>query len=116
MKQFKYTLLFSMILAGCAAQDSHVLHKGHSLIFEGFTQDDMSQIERNITAFDGYKKYRPVKTSLRSAEYWYETDSNAAELNRNLRLMLKQMGIQGRVVYSGNTIMMQKIAKPKKRN
>jgi len=87
----------------------------YSLVFEGFTEDDISRIEEYMVAFKGYKKHRPVKSSLRSAEYWYETVSDAARLNRNLRLMLEHMSIQGRVVYSGNTITTQKIAKPKKR-
>ena len=45
-----------------------------------------------------------------------EKGSDAERLNRNLRLMLDHMSIQGRVVYSGNTITTQKIANPKKRN
>ena len=88
----------------------------YSLVFEGFTEDDISRIEEYMVAFKGYKKHRPINSSLRSAEYWYETGSDAARLNRNLRLMLEHMNIQGRVVYSSNKITTQKIAKPKKRN
>jgi hypothetical protein len=88
----------------------------YNLVFNGFTPDDVSRIEEYMVAFKGYKKHRPVTSSLRTAEYWYETDSDSARLNRNLRRMLEHMGTKGRLVFSGNTFTLEKIAKPKKRN
>jgi hypothetical protein len=90
--------------------------QSYSLVFNGFDPDDVTRIEEYMVAFKGYKKHRPVTSSLRSAEYWYETDSDAARLNRNLRRMLEHMGTNGRLVYAGNTFTLEKIAKPKKRN
>ena len=87
-----------------------------SLMFEGFNKDDIFRVEEYIAAFKGYKTHRPVSSSLRFAEYWYETESGAARLHRNLRRMLDHMGVRGRLVYSANTFTLQKIAKPKKRN
>ena len=88
----------------------------YSLVFEGFTADDLSRIEEYMVAFKGYKKHRPTSTSLRIAEYWYESDSDVARLNRNLRRMLEHMGTNSRLVQSGNTFTLEKITKPKKRN
>ena len=88
----------------------------YSLMFEGFTPDDLNKIEEYLVGFKGYKQYRPVSSSSRYANYLYESQSDVARLNRNLRQMLEHMGTQGRIVLSGDTLTTQKIATPKKRN
>jgi hypothetical protein len=50
---------------------------------------------------------------LRSHEYWYETTSDASRLNRNFELMLDQIGVEGRVTYSGNRFQVEKLTKRK---
>ena len=67
-------------------------------------------------AFKGYQHHRPVSSSLRTFEYWYESDSLVSRLNRNLRLMLELMEADGRVVYSGNTFTVEKFSERKERN
>jgi len=49
-------------------------------------------------------------------EYWYESSSTATRLNRNLRKMLKHIGISGRVQFSGNEYVVTRISKRKRRN
>ncbi len=87
----------------------------YSMVFTGFSPEDITEIEEFIVAFKGYEHHRPVKSSLRTNEYWYETSSDAARLNRNLRIMLDHLAMEGRVTYAGNSFKVEKIAKPKKR-
>ncbi len=62
-----------------------------------------------VRDFQGYESHRPIYSSLRHQEYWYETCSDSARLNRNLRRMLEYMSIAGRVTFAGNTYMVEKI-------
>jgi len=81
-----------------------------TLTFNGFDGQDMDEIEEFMVAFSGYKHHRPVLSTSRHAEYWYETDSTTARLNRNLRRMLDHMGIRGRVSYAGNQFSVAKVS------
>jgi len=100
--------------ATTANQDSQ-LPTAYTLVFEGFTPDEVNDIEEYLVAFKGYKHHRPINSGLRTAEYWYETKSNSARLNRNLRKMMDHLGVQGRVAFSGSTYTVQKITKRKNR-
>lgn len=85
------------------------LPSAYTLVFNGFKQDEMTNIEEFIVAFQGYEKHRPIRTSLRNAEYWYETNSESARLNRNLRRMLDHLGVKGRVTFAGSEFRVEKI-------
>jgi hypothetical protein len=98
-----------------ADRDDEGLAAAFSLVFTGFTPDDMNEIEEYIVAFRGYEHHRPVSSSLRSAEYWYETKSKSARLNRNLRLMMEHLGYEGRVTFKGSSFQIEKISKRKVR-
>jgi hypothetical protein len=100
---------------GKGGHDDAGLASAYSLVFTGFTPDNVTAIEEYIVAFRGYEHHRPVSSSLRRAEYWYETKSNSARLNRNLRLMLEHLGYEGRVVFKGSKFQIDKITQRKKR-
>tara|TARA_Y100001960_G_scaffold307707_1_gene364278 strand:+ start:74 stop:973 length:900 start_codon:yes stop_codon:yes gene_type:complete len=92
------------------------LSNAYSLLFRNFTLEEINRIEEYLAAFSGYRHHRPVVASLNTNEYWYETDSESARLNRNLRLMLDLLEADGRVVFSGNQFMVEKIRKRKERD
>ena len=92
------------------------LPSAYSLVFNGFSIDEIDRIEEYIMAFDGYKHHRPVSSSLRNHEYWYETQSDSAGLNRNFRQMLKHLGLEGRVTFAGSNFQIEKISLRKNRN
>lgn len=81
----------------------------YTLRFNGFDARDIDGIEEYIVAFSGYRHHRPIRTNMRHAEYWYETDIESARLNRNLRRMLDHLGVRGRVVFAGNTFTVDRI-------
>ena len=85
------------------------LPTGYAIVFSGFKVNEIDAIEEYLTTFSGYKKHRPVKSSMRTAEYWYETDSKSARLNRNLRKMLDHLDVKGRVTFAGNEFKVEKI-------
>jgi len=92
------------------------LANGFSLVFEGFTPDDLYDIEEYLVVFRGYKTHRPVYSGRRHHEYWYESTISTNRLNRNLRKMMDHLGISARVGFSGNEYVMTKISPRKKRN
>ncbi len=57
----------------------------------------------------GYNHPRPIKPPSRHNEYWYETKSNSARLNRKLRRMMDHLDLRGRVSFAGDTFSVEKI-------
>ena len=77
---------------------------------QGFSPDEMQAAEEYLSAFSCYEHHRVVRASANSAEYWYETRSDSARLNRNLRLMLEHMNAGGQVSFAGNTFTVNRVA------
>ncbi len=98
-----------------AVTTSGNLSNGFSLVFEGFSSDDMFDIEEYLVVFSGYKTHRPVYSGRRHHEYWYESSITATRLNRNLRKMMDHLGARGRVAFSGNEFVLTKIESRKRR-
>ena len=91
------------------------LATGYTLNFNGFSVKDITGIEEFMVAFSGYKSHRPIRSSNRHAEYWYETTSTNARLNRNIRRMLDHIGAKGVVSFAGATIDIRKVSLRKER-
>jgi hypothetical protein len=101
--------------SSATGDDKAGMSSAYTIVFSGFTPDEITSVEEYIVAFKGYEHHRPVSQSLRTNEYWYETSSKAARLSRNLRLMLDHVGVEGRVAFSGNTFQVDKITQRKTR-
>jgi hypothetical protein len=72
----------------------------YTLIFAGFTPDDLNGVEEYLVAFKGYKLHQPIKNASSGRQYRYESDSDSARLNRNLQMMLERLGAEGRISFS----------------
>ena len=98
-------------LAGIGSHDADVcIPNAYTVVLDGFGTDEVTSIEDFLVRdFQGYKAHRPIYSSLRHQEYWYETCSDSARLNRNLRRMLEYMIVAGRVTFAGNTYTVEKI-------
>lgn len=85
-----------------------------TLVFTGFTPEDITGIEEYLVAFSGYRHHWPVRSSPRRVDYRYETSSDGARLNRNMRLMLDRLGADGHVTFtsSDNTFTVEKSRNP----
>lgn len=91
------------------------LTTGYSIIIRGFGSEEVSHIEEYLVAFRGYDHHRPVRAGLTETEYWYESCSDVARLNRNLRLMTEHMGVEARIGMVRNRFEIDKIEAPRKR-
>lgn len=85
------------------------LPSAYTLIFNGFSGKETEQIEELFVSFSGYKSHRPISLSSRNAEYWYQTSSKSAQLNRSLWKMTRNLGIEMRLTFSGSEFRIQKI-------
>ncbi|MGP6089797.1 hypothetical protein [Antarctobacter jejuensis] len=85
------------------------LTTAYTLAFSGFAQDEMTRIEEYLVVFKGYDHHRPVRVTMTSADYWYETCSDVARLNRNLRMMVEQLGVNAQISMVGNRFEINKI-------
>ncbi|OEU68767.1 MAG: hypothetical protein BA863_06495 [Desulfovibrio sp. S3730MH75] len=78
-----------------------------TLIFDGFNDDDMLDIEDYIIIYTGYDSHRPKSNALNTSshhEYWYKSSIDSAHLKRNMVRMLRKMNMKGRVYISGNEL------------
>ncbi|WP_320170254.1 hypothetical protein [Maridesulfovibrio sp.] len=88
------------------------------MIFDGFTDDDMLDVEDYITIFTGYDSHRPKSNALNTSshhEMWYNTSIDSAHLKRNITRMLRKMNMKGRVYISGQEVKVVKQHRVKQR-
>ena len=86
------------------------LSTAFTIVFDGFTPEEVINAEEYLVVFQGYEHHRPVQTSQRYAEYWYETSSESARLQRNLNKLVERLGLRARITFSGNTYTLEKIS------
>lgn len=91
------------------------LTTAYTLTFRGFETDEITRIEDYLAAFSGYHHHRPMRAGATEATYWYETCSDTARLNRNLRLMAEHMGVEVRLGMVQNRFEMDRIRAPRSR-
>jgi hypothetical protein len=103
-------------LAHLVAQDSSDdptklggIPRAYSLVFDGFNETDISDIQEYLVVFSGYKRHRPTYSSPRRHEIWYESDISSGRLNRNLIKMLDHLDLRGIVTFSGSSYTVKKI-------
>ncbi len=88
------------------------LTTAYVLNFRGFKPQEISQVEEYLVSFKGYDHHRPMRAALTSTQYWYESCTDVARLNRNIRMMVERMGFQARVAMAGNRFEVDKIPDP----
>lgn len=91
------------------------LTQPYTLAFTGFDGSDLTRIEEYLVAFKGYDHHRPIRVDGVQSDYWYESCSDVARLNRNLRLMTEHMGIEARISLTGNRFDIEKLRQPANR-
>lgn len=85
------------------------LNTSYSLIFDGFSGEDFTEIEEYLVAFSGYDSFRPTEIRYTRTEIWYKSSIGTAKLNRNLKKMLAEMNLTATINFSGNTFTVKKI-------
>ncbi|MDZ7792062.1 MAG: hypothetical protein U5L08_16485 [Xanthomonadales bacterium] len=83
--------------------------RAYSLVFDGFTPEEMMTFEEYLVIFSGYRDHRLTYSGARRQELWYESQIESARLNRNLQRMLQETGLRGLVSFSGTKFTVRKI-------
>ena len=78
------------------------LEKGYSLIFEGFGNRNIREIEEYLIIFSGYKNHRPTTSMTKYVEFWYESTIRTSKLRRNLEKMMEEIDLDYAIKFSGN--------------
>ena len=83
----------------------------YSLIFDGFSAEDFSDIEEYLVIFSGYHSHRLVGGSSHTrTEIWYKSAIGEAKLNRNIKKMLAELNLRGTINFEGNSFKVKKIS------
>jgi hypothetical protein len=91
------------------------LPTAYTLVFRNFDMAEITDIEEYIVSFRGYEHHRPLRVMGTESSYWYETCTEAARLNRNLRIMLEHMGTDARISLVRNRVEIEKIRQQRAR-
>ena len=100
---------------GMGSRNCTGMTSAYVISLRGFDPDEVSIVEEYLVAFSGYDHHRPIRTTARMTEYWYESCSDVARINRNLRMMMEQMGLDGRIAMTGNRFEVDKIGRQQTR-
>ena len=86
------------------------LATGYRLVFADFSAEEVADMEEYLVVFTGYRLHRPIETGRGRHEYWYESTSSRARLNRNLIKMLDHVRMGARVGFIDDTFTVTKAA------
>jgi len=92
------------------ANNETVLGSDYNLIFDNFSSEIMAEIEEYLVIFSGYQAHRPIYSSARRFEIFYQSTIPSAKLQRNLNKMLAQLELGVRTTFSGNTFTIERYA------
>ncbi|HEV2512294.1 hypothetical protein [Bosea sp. (in: a-proteobacteria)] len=75
-----------------------------------FTATEVDRIEGEFVRWGCYRAHRATQMTSTSADFFYTTSADSARLTRNFRLMLELVGLNGQVNFSGNRVVVSKVA------
>lgn len=92
--------------------------KEWKLVFDGFSDDDMFEIDEYIVIFSGYKSHRPDPAAMNTSKhhvYLYKSSIDSAKMKRNLHKMFEKLNMEARTGISGLEVEMKKVPGVKQR-
>ena len=100
------------VTSASTAGSGTCLPNAYTLIFDGYTSEDMKLAEEYFVAFSAYQKHRATSVSPRRRQYWYQSCIDSGRLARNLHEMIKFMNMPSTVNFSQarNTFTLHKIS------
>ncbi|MEM6999275.1 MAG: hypothetical protein AAF529_00720 [Pseudomonadota bacterium] len=90
------------------AQDNRI-EQGYTLRFEGFNNEEVLEVERELRVLDGYEDHKIIRWGNTRAEMYYLSTADADQLNGVIRRMLVEMGFKTRVSYMRRSFNIQRI-------
>jgi hypothetical protein len=84
----------------------------YTLTFTDFTANEMTRVETFLAAFHGYVHHRVLNADDAKRDVRYETCADADRLERNLRVMFEQTGLEVWIEGEGQDLSVAKIGPP----
>jgi hypothetical protein len=100
--------------APMASGDAAGFVRTYDLCFDGFTQDDVVEIEEVLVAFQGYQSHRARETQATRTCFAYESGIAQAKLSRNLVRMLGYLDMEGTSTCQGTACTISKVPQRKR--
>lgn len=75
-----------------------------------FTTAEVDRIESEFVRWGCYRTHRVTGMTATSADFFYSTSADSARLTRNFRLMMELVGLNGQITFSGNRVVVSKVA------
>ena len=80
------------------------------LVFDGFSAEDLMDIEEYLVIFSGYESHRPTEQRHTRTDLMYRSSIAEAKLDRNLKKMLAELDMRATINFEGNTFTMKRIS------
>jgi hypothetical protein len=80
------------------------------LEFDGFSAQEMMEIEEYLVIFSGYASHRPTEQRHTRSIMLYRSSTGTAKLSRNLKKMLAELDMLTAISFAGNTYVMKRIS------
>lgn len=85
------------------------LDTAYTVVINGYDTNTVLSIEQTMIGFKGYESHRPVRSQTLHTEYWYQTCSDRARLERNFQVLGENLKGQNRVSLEGNKIELEHV-------
>ncbi len=90
--------------------------KDYMLVFDGFTPQEITTVEKYLVIFTDYCSHRPVDSGMKLTRFSYESGISDAHLKRNLdRVLFEVFKAEGMVQQRGNEFTIRKMGVVKTR-
>ena len=79
------------------------------LTFDGFSAQDVTNIEEYLLVFSGYISHRPTQQRHTRTTLLYRSTSGTAKLSRNLLKLLEELNMRATINFEGNAFSVKRI-------
>lgn len=79
------------------------------LTFDGFSAQDVTNIEEYLVVFSGYISHRPTQQRHTRTTLLYRSTSGTAKLSRNLLKLLEELNMRATINFEGNAFSVKRI-------
>jgi hypothetical protein len=79
------------------------------LEFNGFSADELANIEEYILVFSGYRSHRPTQKRYARTTWLYRSTIGSAKLSRNIQKLLEELNIRATLHFVGNQFSLKRI-------
>ena len=79
------------------------------LTFDGFSAQDVANIEEYLVVFSGYISHRPTQQRHTRTTLLYRSTSGTAKLNRNILKLLEELNMRATINFEGNAFSVKRI-------